>query len=144
MAKGTTKYTKAIAKKICDGVARGESVAEICKPKGMPGERTVYTWLREDTHKGFREQYTRAREEQGDYFADRIGKIAGELEDAITHVEVEGKRAAVDAYKWLAGKRAPKVYGDLSKIELEHSGSGGGPIQINLIRGVDPRKKGGG
>jgi len=26
---------------------------------------------------------------------------------------------------------------------IQHSGDGGGPVQVNFIRGIDPRKKGG-
>ena len=37
----------------------------------------------------------------------------------------------IDARKWLAGKMAPKKYGD--KQQLEHRGPDGGPITLEAL-----------
>jgi hypothetical protein len=127
-----SKYTKALADKICERIALGDSLDKVCQKDGFPHYKTVLRWLREDKYKGFRSDYARAREDQADWYADRIRDLAERMEDETTHVGVEGKKGAVDAYKWLAAKRKANVYGDSSK--LEHTGAGGTPLQIVIER----------
>ena len=78
-------------------------------------------WLAEPENESLREQYVRARESQGDAYADRVIET---VEDPT--LDPNEKRVRIDAYKWAAGKRKPKVYGD--KQQHEHSGPGGGAI----------------
>ena len=79
-------------------------------------------WLADPAKDALREQYARAREAQGDDYADRVVETA--LDPDIDAAE---KRVRIDAFKWAAGKRKPKVYGD--KVTAEHTGAGGGPIE---------------
>lgn len=90
-------------------------------------------WLADPAREALREQYTRAREAQGDDYADRVVETA--IDPTLDPAE---KRVRIDAFKWAAGKRKPKVYGD--KVDLTHSG-GDKPIKIEAIRRVivDPR-----
>ncbi len=127
-----SKYTKELGDEICERIAEGESLADICNEPGSPHYKTVLRWLREDKYKGFRSDYAHAREDQADWYADRIRKLADQMEDECTHVGVEGKKGAVDAYKWLAGKRKSSVYGDSQK--LEHTGAGGVPLKVIIER----------
>jgi len=128
-----TKYTEELADYICEGIASGDSLMDLLeRRKDAPAYETVMRWLREDKHDGFRVKYARAREDQGDWYADRIADIARACENPVDRTKVEGARVSIDGYKWLAGKRKPKVYGDLQK--LEHSGSGGAPLKITIER----------
>lgn len=77
---------------------------------------TVCRWLQDD--QSFRDKYARAREDQGDWFADKIADLA-----IGTGKEPADITARVNALKWLAAKRKPKVYGD--KIVAEHTGRDG-------------------
>ncbi len=79
----------------------------------MPTATTVFRWLASDAD--FREQYTRAREDQADTFVDEIIHIADTVEDA------QAARVRIDARKWVAGKQRPKKYGD--KLDVEHGGT---------------------
>lgn len=81
---------------------------------------TVCRWLQDDQQ--FRDKYTQAREDQGDWFADKISAIA--LDDKREGSDIT---ARVNALKWLAAKRKPKVYGD--KVVNEHGGIDGKPIE---------------
>lgn len=81
---------------------------------------TVCRWLQDDQQ--FRDKYVQAREDQGDWFADKISEIALDQ-----HREGSDITARVNALKWLAGKRKPKVYGD--KVVNEHTGADGGAIE---------------
>jgi hypothetical protein len=89
--------------------------------------RTVLRWLEADDE--FRRKYAQAREDQGDWFADKIASIA--LDPAREGSDIT---ARVNALKWLAGKRKPKVYGD--KVTNEHTGADGGPIQVSRVERV--------
>ncbi len=64
-------------------------------------------WLADPNCKELREQYARAREAQGDIYADRVVDTAMDptIDPAVARVRI-------DALKWAAGKRKPKVYGD--------------------------------
>jgi len=104
---------EAIKPIICERIATGKSLKDICAEKDMPTRETIYAWLREDST--FSDMYARAREEQADYLADEIVDIADTEKDAAK------ARNRIDARKWKASKLQPRVYGD--KIDVNHSGS---------------------
>ena len=122
-------FTQEIADEICEHIAQGKSVRWICSDEKMPGQTTVYRWLRENDE--FRQQYTHARELQAEYYADEIIEIADEAKNEDAQVA----RLRVDARKWKASKLAPKKYGD--KLDLNHSGG----IAVETVKRVihDPR-----
>jgi hypothetical protein len=72
-----------------------------------------------------RDQYVLAREAVGEHYGDQVTNVASGV--LLGKIEVDRARVAIDAYKWTAGRMAPKVYGD--KQQHEHTGPGGGPIQ---------------
>lgn len=74
----------------------------------MPSHQTVYNWLQ--AHPDFLEQYARAKEDSGDADADKIEEIAEKTLSG--EIDPKAARVAIDAYKWTAGKKRPKVYGD--------------------------------
>ena len=122
-------YSEAVAKEICERIADGESLRRICKDQHIPSTETVRKWLLEGVlHKDdpenpyamFLGQYARAREDQADSYADKITDLAEWAVTADDRTQVEGVKVAIDALKWAAGKRKPKVYGD--KIQNEMSG----------------------
>ncbi len=93
---------------LCERISCGESLKAILREDGFPDERNVYRWL--ESNEVFRQQYVRAREAQADADADAVNDIgyrtlSGEYDSAAA-------RVAIDALKWSAGKRKPKVYGD--------------------------------
>ena len=55
-----TKYSAAIAERICLELMMGKSVRAVCADKNMPSASTLYSWLGEKPD--FLEQYTRAKE----------------------------------------------------------------------------------
>ena len=108
----------------------------------MPSVSTVYRWIQ--AHVEFRDNYTRAREDQADTLADEILDIAntpvvgvktktnekGEVETTEGDM-IEHRRLQVDARKWIAAKLKPKKYGD--KQQTEVTGADGGPLQITEV-----------
>lgn len=128
-------FTQDMADTICMRLMEGESMRTICKDDDMPCQTTVYKWLNDN--EAFAKQYARARDVQADTLADEILQISDDgandtyLDDEgnprTDHDVVARSRLRVDSRKWLAGKLAPKRYGD--RVTQEHTGEGGGPIQ---------------
>jgi len=107
-------FSDKLADIICDRLAEGESLRSICAEKDFPSTTTVKRWLRGKPN--FCAQYALAREDQADAIFDEIVDIAdkaGRSED----LTVDMARVRIDARKWVAGKLAPKKYGDKTTVE---------------------------
>lgn len=103
------EFTEEIADRILHGIAEGNSLVSILKEdEELPSYTTVMKWLR--MYPEFAANYARAREDQADHDADKIGDIAEQVVKG--QVDPQAARVAIDAYKWAAGKRKPKVYGE--------------------------------
>lgn len=121
----------------------GESLKSITAGEDMPDRSTVYRWLL--AHEGFRDIYTRAREDQADTLADEIIDIAddsandlmvGENGDEVVNREnVNRARLRVDARKWVAAKLKPRKYGDSTKI----TGDAEQPIALRITWGASQK-----
>jgi hypothetical protein len=139
-------YSPETGLSICAELSVGKSLRQICSADEMPDRSTVFRWL--EKHREFRDQYARAREAQTEYWADEILEIAddgsndwmerqrhnGESETVVDHEHINRSRLRVDSRKWLMSKLAPKKYGD--KVDLQHTGADGGPVQIERIERV--------
>lgn len=94
---------------IIEQISNGESLSDVCRNNNpMPSRETIYQWLRDD--KEFSDMYARSKEESAEVDADKVKDIAdktltGEYDPAAA-------RVAMDAYKWAAGKKKPRVYGN--------------------------------
>jgi hypothetical protein len=128
-AKGRpSKFTAALADRICKLLAAGKTLSGICRDDDMPAASTVCGWA---LNAPFSEQYARAREIGYMLMADQIIDISDESEGdtykdsngAIrTDQEVVGRaRLRVDTRKWLLSKCLPKIYGDRQHIEMSGS-----------------------
>ena len=150
-----TKYTNELGDKICESIAKGISLAKMCKQKDMPEPRSVYRWRREIEE--FSHNYDKAREDQADYMVEEILDIAdNDVETPVivdgVPIMVDGKvvmtkdavgvshaKLRVDTRKWAASKFKPNRYAD--KVQQEISGANGGPVVIEEIRRVLSKKK---
>ncbi len=70
-----TRYTKAIADRICDRLANGETLRSICRDPDFPQESTVRAWALNDFN-GFYARYARARNIGLDALADETLELA--------------------------------------------------------------------
>lgn len=117
-----TKYTKTLGDKICSLIAMGKSLNSICgeddeENSKFPSRQTVYSWFTK--HQDFLDNYARAKNDSADADSDKIAAIT---EDVIAgKVEPRAARVAIDALKWMAGKKRPKKYGD--RVETHHTGA---------------------
>lgn len=121
------KFSQEVFDTICERIADGESMRSICRDDDMPSGVTFYKWVGND--EDLAKQYARARELQGDADADRVADIAMRVLSG--DYEPAAARVAIDALKWSAGKRKPKVYGD--KLDLTHGNPDGSPITFQTI-----------
>lgn len=123
-------YNQAVATEICERIAHGQSLRKICADEHMPAVRTIFNWFH--MFPEFLQQYTRAKQEQAEAFAEEILDIADEssndfIEDAATGLKklnsehVQRARLRIDTRKWLMSKMMPKKYGD--KLDVEQNGS---------------------
>jgi hypothetical protein len=137
-------FATELGDEICNRIADGESLRAICAEVEMPDKATVFRWLSAEGNKDFRNQYIRAREAQADSLVDDILLIADDARndwmkrngENATGYQENGealRRSAlrIDARKWLAGKMAPKKYGD--KTVNEHHGPDGGPVTLEAL-----------
>lgn len=126
-----------IQDEICQRIAEGQSLAEICRSEGMPRYRQVFYCLSKS--ETFANNYARAREAQADADADAIGDMANQVRLGL--LDPSAARVAIDAYKWTAGVRKPKKYGnkiaiggddDMDPIKTQEVGGGAAKVLAAL------------
>jgi hypothetical protein len=117
-------FTQALFDKICDQLADGKSLREICEKKGMPNRKTFHNWCKNTPE--LKVQYDEAYEEGDRAIFDDIVYIADTVPDP--------KRAKVmmEAREWCLARRNNKMYGN--RITEELTGPNGGPLQIERVR----------
>ena len=118
-----SSFTEELAEEICARLADGQSLRKICLADDMPDQRTVMRWLSDGRYDAFRQQYARAREMQADTIFDEILDIADDgsndfmgEDEKYNGDAVQRSKLRVDARKWMAGKLAPKKYGEKTLI----------------------------
>lgn len=142
-----TKYTIEIADHICEKLADGITLTEICGEDDMPGRRTVYDWMEgeEDWNKAFSARIARAREAGFDEIAEDCLRIADDNSRDVQEYEIapgvkgttvdyeviQRSKLRVETRLKLLAKWSPKKYGD--KVQTEHSGE----IGIKQITGME-------
>lgn len=99
-----------VVETLCDRIASGLGVSEVCEASDMPGETTVYIRMAND--EAFRSRIARAREAQQEHEIDRTVAMA----DAATIEDHQVVKLRIWARQWRASKLAPKKYGDRTVI----------------------------
>lgn len=91
-------------------VASGANIGEACESQGVKREH-AYAYMLANPEA--RREWEHARELSADAYADRIASlIAGDMP------EPQSARVKLDALRWLAAKRNPRVYSDKQSIDL--------------------------
>jgi len=138
-----TPFNQETFDEICEQIADGKSLREICQAENMPNKSSVFRWLAK--YPVLCDQYARAREAQADAIVDEILSIADDASTdfmerqtdagaswAVNGEHIQRSRVRIDARKWLAGKLRPKVYGE--KLDLNHTGA------VNVTLEIDAEK----
>lgn len=129
--KKRVSYSDEVADKICERIAAGRSIAEICRDDGMPDRSNVLRWM--ERHEDFAAKCARARELQADAVHDQMI----EIEDGVLNgsISPDVARVVISSKQWRAAKLKPKSYGD--KLTQHVTGADGGPLVVNVNLGVD-------
>ena len=123
---------------VCAQIAEGKSLRSILDHDDkLPSVRTFLDWMGEATE--LATQYSRAREAGYLLLADELVAIADEnyttaedgTRERLSNEAIARNRLRVDTRKWMLQKMLPKIYGE--KLQTEHTGKGGGPIQLAAV-----------
>jgi len=152
MSRTPLPFDEELAEEICDRIATSDlgledilsQLAEerLQQQKTTPCLRTIYRWL--ESNESFSQRSARARTLQAQLLHDRAQRYAREaLIGTIERTEdgpdgkkttvtrsdnVERSKLLVQTTLRRAGQLDPKKYGE--RITAEHTGPGGGPLQI--------------
>jgi len=127
-------FTQEIGDEICERLAEGEPLRQICRDDRMPAWRTVYAWKANDAD--FNARIGRAREAGFDAIAHECLEIAdetgfdtiqGENGDRANTEWISRSKLRVETRLKLLSKWDPKRYGD--KVTTELTGPDGGAVQ---------------
>ena len=127
-------FNQSVFDHICERLAEGQTLREICRQPGMPSHPTVLRWVT-DNHEDCAQQYALARDFGYEIMADEILEIAdngtndwmqrqrqnGSIETVTNKDHLERSRQRIDARKWLLSKALPKKYGDKQTIDGKFS-----------------------
>ncbi|MBX4874705.1 terminase small subunit protein [Rhizobium bangladeshense] len=132
-----TKFSQALAEKICARIADRESLRSICRDEDMPAKSTVLSWLADEDKAAFRARYALAREIMADSFVDEMVEIAdNSSDDWIEKKNASGETTGwqengeairrsqlrIATRQWVAEKLRPKKYG--AKVEAGEAVTG--------------------
>lgn len=136
----TSTFNAEIAAEICNRIAEGEPLRQICRDAHMPAWRTVYDWMATD--EDFSAHIARARQLGFDAIAEEALEISDtplegvEIEESdkdgtkVKRGDMLGHRKLqVETRLKLLAKWFPQKYGDQSRVEL--TGANGGPVQFS-------------
>lgn len=123
-----SSYSEEMAAEICERVATTPRGLDfICESdEALPSARQIHRWL--SAHEEFRQSYARARDRQADLLFDECLEIADDC-SSDTKLTKEGvevcdaewisrSKLRVDTRRWMAGKLAPKKYGERAEHVL--------------------------
>lgn len=104
------KYTDSLRQQLCNLLAQGKSLREICADSKMPSLTTVYNWLSPGNPKfnpEFLDQYRVARMWQSEAFLEQIIEISRSEE-----LTTDQKKMQMDALKTASARLEGRKYGD--------------------------------
>jgi hypothetical protein len=136
-----SRYTLELAQTICDQLASGKSLRQICAAPDMPDRHTVRRWVVQ--HPEFREQYEAARLLWADELFEEIAEISAqarriaeeaERKGLNAHASVAALREEIRGLMWVCARLRPDKYGD----RVEHVGAGGKDLIPD--RAADPAR----
>jgi hypothetical protein len=140
-----SEFSQEIMAEICERMAEGKSLRQICEDAEMPNRRTIMRWVKNDD--AAKKLYDAAQVDRMHWYADEIVNIAYDTsKDTITgnagqplcnHEWIARSRLKVDSLKFLMAKLAPRTYGDkLPENVAEKTGD-----LAELMKEIDGRSR---
>jgi hypothetical protein len=137
------RYSLMMADAICQRLAEGEPLQQICANENMPTPGQTLAWLRK--HPEFKEMYDVARELQADFLADKmLGLASAALAD--DPKEAVKYRVAADILTKQAEWRAPRKFGSKMQLEVSEAPKTSEQIKAEILQleedlGMRPAEK---
>lgn len=137
----SSSYSESVASIICDRIAEGEPLRQICRDETMPAWRTVYEWM--DANPSFAARIAHARDIGADAIAMEALQIADtplegvRVKETPTGVErvtedmLGHRKLQIETRLKLLAKWNPKKYGDRTTID-------GGETPIKVETSTSP------
>ena len=95
---------------VCDELAKGRSLREICRSGDMPGYTTVMEAVQRDEE--LHEMYVKARAIGAEVLADEMIELAraplDNVDSKLASAEVQRRRVQIDTYKWCFARMQPR------------------------------------
>jgi hypothetical protein len=134
------------AMEICDEIANGKTLKEICRDKGMPSSATVFRWMHNNLE--FRAAYECAVGAYCDEQCSEMTRIADQSEGDIIAVDkddgtaavkvnkdaIERSRLRIETRQWIVEhRRFPSTFGKPKSRRSEEDGSLPDPENAKLV-----------
>jgi hypothetical protein len=133
-----SKYTPELAEEICERLATGEPLAQICRDAHMPAFQKVYEWMGRD--QALSGAIARAREIGYDKMAEEVLQIADTpvmgqvqtMDDKGSTIRTEDmlghRKLQIETRLKLLAKWNPKKYGDRTTL----AGDAENPLKVDV------------
>jgi hypothetical protein len=118
-----SRYTFELGQQVCEGIAGGATLQRACDTVSV-NPNTFIWWCHQ--HDELAVEYARARQRQNEAIDDELRSLA----DQVTPENARAIETKFRMLTWIAGKRAPKAFGD--RVGIEHSGKDGGPLRVQV------------
>ena len=153
-------YDQDAVDEICQRIASGETLLQVCRDEHMPSEYAVRCWLLADTPanpSGFFEQYARAREMHVEHHMDRLSELARnpslgiqrkrkqildshgnkiELLEEVQGDAVQRSALDIDTTKWRIARIGWRTYGARTPIADKSGDEGPEDNRIIVVGGL--------
>jgi uncharacterized protein (UPF0147 family) len=116
---------------VSERMENGESFEASCSAEGVP-RTTIRRWV-DKVDDAVSSRYARARETLLDFHEAAILAIVDNVSEDTN--AIAKARLQIDSRKWLLARLMNKRLGD--KIQAEHTGQDGGPMQFSVVTGVE-------
>lgn len=122
--------TRAKIQRALELIGDGRSVTQACKEVGIA--RSVFL------DKVERDRYARARDAQADVHFHEMADLEEQCRSG--KLDPQAFRALLDSRKWRLARMRPKVYGDISRLDLTSSDRSMTPAPIFDLSGCTPEQ----
>jgi len=119
-------YSPILIDIICQRIAEGETLTQICKDDDMPGYSTLSRWRREHSEVGELIGHARIDRAEGRYTR------ALQEADSADEDNVQANKLRFTAYQWAASVDNPEMYSPRTKV----SGDKNAPVVIEIDTGI--------
>ena len=114
-------YTEEMGEKICEALASGQTLNDVCAQEGMPCRLAVFAWV--EKYPAFADRYRQARKAQSELLAEGAYRLALDGSD-----NPASDKIRLDATRWLLPLLNPKYAPKPVETVNTHKGDPTAPL----------------